>query len=414
MSSPEYSHHFSVQNLPFGIASSRTRPSPQCATRLHNTVVFLAELHEHGIFNSIADLPTGIFKSPTLNTFAALPRSTHTSVRHALQQALQKGLATLPAGSTADITEVEMHLPVSIPAYTDFCCSKEHNLNAGRAILGRETLPPCFYHIPIAYNGRASTICVSGTPVQRPRGHFVDKTITTHKEVVYAPSRALDYELELGIVIGNPVPVGQRLKAREAEEAGHVFGLVLLNDWSARDIQGLEMIPLGPLNGKNFATTISPWIVTLDALAPFRSPGPEPQRESVPPYLQDSGDYAYDVQLRVELEHTANKSVLGETNANELYWSLGQMCAHLTSTGCGLQTGEVLGTGTVSGAAEGEYGSLLEVTKGGTVAKKLGDGTERRFLEDGDVVTLTGWAGDGVGFGECRGQILAAEEEGWR
>ncbi|PYH85164.1 fumarylacetoacetate hydrolase family protein [Aspergillus uvarum CBS 121591] len=409
MASSNYSDHFSIKNLPYGVASSSTRAGPQCVTRLSNTVIFLDDLQRNGVFNSVTELPSGIFKPSTLNDFAALPKTIHTQVRHALQLALQNGVEGLPTGSTADISEVQMHLPVSIPAYTDFCSSKAHNINAGRAILGHESLPPCFYHIPIAYNGRASTISVSGTPVHRPRGHFVDRTVTTHKEVIYAPTRALDYELELGIVIGAPLPLGQGLTAKDAE--AHIFGLVLLNDWSARDIQGFEMIPLGPLNGKNFGSTISPWIVTLEALEAFRTDGPEPQSASVPPYLQDSGAYNYDIQLKVELETSSGaRTVLGETNAKELYWSLGQMCAHLTSTGCNLHTGEILGTGTVSGAAEGSYGCLLEVTKGGKVKAKLADDDERTYLVDGDVVTMTAWAGEGVGFGECTGQILPAKE----
>ncbi|OJK02184.1 hypothetical protein ASPACDRAFT_41003 [Aspergillus aculeatus ATCC 16872] len=409
MASSNYSDHFSIKNLPYGVASSPARAGPQCVTRLNNTVIFLDDLQRNGLFNSVIELPSGIFKSSTLNDFAALPKPIHTRVRHALQLVLQNGVEELPTGSTADISEVQMHLPVTIPAYTDFCSSKAHNINAGRAILGHESLPPCFYHIPIAYNGRASTISVSGTPVHRPRGHFIDRTITTHKEVIYAPTRALDYELELGIVIGAPLQLGKGLTAKDAE--AHIFGLVLLNDWSARDIQGFEMIPLGPLNGKNFASTISPWIVTLAALEAFRTDGPEPQSAAIPPYLQDSGAYNYDIQLKVELETASGaRTVLGETNAKELYWSLGQMCAHLTSTGCNLHTGEILGTGTVSGAAEGSYGCLLEVTKGGKAKAKLTDDSERTYLVDGDVVTMTALAGEGVGFGECTGQILPAKE----
>ncbi|RAL13226.1 fumarylacetoacetate hydrolase family protein [Aspergillus homomorphus CBS 101889] len=404
----DYSHHFSIKNLPYGVASSTTRIGPQCATRLNNTVVFLDSLQENGVFNSVTGLPSGIFKSTTLNDFAALPKTLHTQVREALQLALQNGVENLPAGSTADISEVQMHLPVSIPAYTDFCCSKQHNINAGRAILGHESLPPSFYHTPIAYNGRASTIVVSGTPVHRPRGHFVDRTLTSHKEVIYAPTRALDYELELGVVIGAPLPLGQGLNAKDAD--AHIFGLVLLNDWSARDIQSLEMIPLGPLNGKNFATTISPWIVTLEALNSFRAEEPEPQSSSIPPYLQDWGAFNYDIQLKVELETSGGKTVLGETNAKELYWSLRQMCTHLTSTGCNLHTGEILGTGTVSGSTEGSYGCLLEVTQGGKVKASLAGNGERVYLVDGDVVTMSALAGEGVGFGECSGQVLPAKD----
>ncbi|RAK98193.1 fumarylacetoacetate hydrolase family protein, partial [Aspergillus ibericus CBS 121593] len=294
----------------------------------------------------------------------------------------------------------------------DYSCSLPHNQNAGRAILNNPTPPPAFFHFPIGYSGRASTIFVSGTPVTRPVGHFYDRT-SPSKEVIFAPTRALDYELELGVIIGRPLSPGQGLHAADAEE--HIFGLVVVNDWSARDIQGLEMIPLGPLNGKNFATSISPWIVTLDALEPFKTEGPEP-RVPLPSHLVDPGKASYDISVLVEVEEGGEeekgrkRTVLGRSNARELFWSVRQMCAHLASTGCDLWTGDVLGTGTVSGEKEGEYGCLLEVTKGGKVAAKLEGGGERVYLEDGDVVTLSAWAGEGVGFGECVGEVRPARK----
>ncbi|PWY80423.1 fumarylacetoacetate hydrolase [Aspergillus sclerotioniger CBS 115572] len=297
-----------------------------------------------------------------------------------------------------------MHLPVSIPSFTDYSSSLPHNQHAGLAILNNPTPPPAFFHFPIGYSGRASTIIVSGTPITRPVGHFYDRTsASSSKEVIFAPTRALDYELELGVVVGRPLAPGKGLDARDAE--GHIFGLVVVNDWSARDIQGLEMIPLGPLNGKNFATTISPWIVTLDALEPFKAKGPEP-RVSLPRHLVDPGKASYDISVLVEVEEGEGgrgKTVLGRSNAREFFWSVRQMCAHLASTGCDLRTGDLLGTGTVSGDGEGEYGCLLEVTKGARW---------RVYLEDGDVVTLSAWAGEGVGFGECVGQVRPARE-GW-
>ncbi|OJZ89287.1 hypothetical protein ASPFODRAFT_78773 [Aspergillus luchuensis CBS 106.47] len=415
MTSPSYSDHFSIHNLPYGIASSPSHTTPQCATRLHNTVIFLSDLQSAGLFSSIPSLPENIFSNTTLNPFAALPRSTQTQVRHVLQSILQtSSTSSLPESSTADITTVTMHLPVSIPSFTDYSASLPHNQHAGQIILNHPAPPPAFFHFPIGYAGRASTISVSGTPVTRPSGHFYDRTDPSFpqtKKVIFGPCRALDYELELGIIIGNPLPRGQGLKAQDAEE--HIFGLVMLNDWSARDIQGLEMIPLGPLNGKNFATTISPWIVTLDALQPFKTPGPEP-RVSLPAHLQDPGEFNYDISVVTELEAGSGGSstVLGRGNAKDLFWSIRQMCAHLASTGCDLRTGDILGTGTVSGEEEGSYGCLLEVTEGGKKRVKLdgGDGEERGYLVDGDVVRLTAWAGEGVGFGECVGQILPARD----
>ncbi|OOG00043.1 hypothetical protein ASPCADRAFT_40176 [Aspergillus carbonarius ITEM 5010] len=439
MTSPLYSHHFSIDNLPYGIASSPTHPTPQCATRLHNTIIFLSDLQSAGLFSSIPSLPPHIFSHSTLNPFASLPRTTQTQVRHVLQSALQSNPTPLFSdSSTSDITTVTMHLPVSIPSFTakDYSCSLPHNQHAGLAILNNPTPPPAFFHFPIGYSGRASTIIISGEPITRPVGHFYDRT-SPSKEVIFGPTRALDYELELGVVIGRSLPPGKGLNAQDAEE--HIFGLVVVNDWSvyglgssgnemkcnaddddgdscgiARDIQGLEMIPLGPLNGKNFATTISPWIVTLDALEPFKAQGPEP-RVSLPSHLVDPGKASYDISVLVEVgggEEEGKKTVLGRSNAKELFWSVRQMCAHLASTGCDLRTGDVLGTGTVSGEGEGEYGCLLEVTKGGKVAAKLEGGGEKLYLEDGDVVTLSAWAGEGVGFGECMGQVRPARE-GW-
>ncbi|GKZ33972.1 hypothetical protein AbraIFM66950_004103 [Aspergillus brasiliensis] len=405
MTSSTYADHFSIHNLPYGIASSPSHPTPQCATRLNNTVIFLSDLQSAGLFSSIPSLPDNIFSNTTLNPFASLPRDTQTQVRHVLQSIFQTSTSTssLPESSTADITTVTMHLPVSIPAFTDYSASLPHNQHAGQIILNHPAPPPAFFHFPIGYAGRASTISVSGTPVTRPSGHFYDRTDPSFpqtKKVIFGPSRALDYELELGIIIGNPVPRGQGLKAQDAEE--HIFGLVILNDWS------------GPLNGKNFATTISPWIVTLDALQPFKTSGPEP-RVSLPPHLQDPGHFCYDISVVTELEASTEKgasssTVLARGNAKDLFWSIRQMCAHLASTGCDLRTGDILGTGTVSGEEEGSYGCLLEVTEGGKKKVKLMDGEERGYLVDGDVVRLTAWAGEGVGFGECVGQILPARD----
>ncbi|PYH97415.1 hypothetical protein BO71DRAFT_448001, partial [Aspergillus ellipticus CBS 707.79] len=331
MTSPEYAHHFSIHNLPYGVASSPCHPTPQCATRLDNTIIFLADLQEANFFSSIPSLPANIFANPTLNPFASLPKETHADVRRALQSTIQQN--ALPPQSTAEISTVTMHLPISIPSFTDFSCSLTHNQNAGRIILNHETLPPAFFHFPIGYTGRASTIVVSGSPVTRPIGHIYDTLSPPEgnekkKKVIFAPCRALDYELELGVVVGRPLSPGTRLKATDAEE--YIFGLVVLNDWSARDIQGLEMIPLGPLNGKNFATTISPWIVTMDALRPFKVEGPQP-RVSLPEHMQDPGKFNYDITVMEALggEERKGETVVGRSNAKKMFWSVRQMCAHL-------------------------------------------------------------------------------------
>ncbi|KAL3472509.1 hypothetical protein BJX99DRAFT_272861 [Aspergillus californicus] len=433
MTSAKYSHHFSLSNLPYGIASSPTHQQ-QCATRLYNTVIFLDVLQQSGFFNDMPSLPEGVFTNSTLNEYAALPKSIHTTVRSLLQNALGHGLESLPQPAKADISTVTMHLPVSIPAFTDFSTSLNHVQNAGRAILNDPSPPPGFFHFPIGYAGRASTVVVSGTPITRPTGHFYDRTSDISKTVIHGPSRALDYEMELGIIIGKPLPRETGLHAKDAEE--HIFGFVVLNDWSARDIQGLEMIPLGPLKGKSFGSTISPWIVTTDALAPFKTAGPEP-KVPLPVHLQEETEFNYDIVMRVEilpsessiLEHSTtpseketeilddeknayvNANLIATSHAKSLYWSHRQMTAHLTSSGCDLQTGELLGTGTVSGSEGGSYGCLLESTKGGKEAVKLKDGSRRVYLADGDVVRMSAFLGGeekGVGFGECVGVVRAA------
>ncbi|KAL4918381.1 hypothetical protein BDW62DRAFT_210461 [Aspergillus aurantiobrunneus] len=423
MTAPEYSHHFSAKNIPYGVASSATAPQ-QCATRVANTVVFLGALQQSGFFDKTASLPSEIFLNTTLNQFAALPKSVHAEVRARLQSILHaRGLDALPANARADITTVQLHLPVSIPGFTDFSNSLNHVQNAGRAILNDPSPPPGFFHFPIGYTGRASTVVVSGTSITRPCGHFYDRTSPVPKTVVYGPSRALDYEMELGVVIGKALEwgSGKGVNAKDAEE--HIFGFVILNDWSARDIQGLEMVPLGPLNGKAFGTTISPWIVSTDALVPFKVPAPEP-RVALAEHMRDEREGNYDIVMKVEIIHSATnadtalstedgKSVshIATGPARELFWSHRQMVSHLTSSGSDLRTGDLLGTGTVSGSVEGSYGCLLESTKGGKEKVKLVDGSERVYLLDGDVVRMTAVLGDeasGVGFGECVGEILAA------
>ncbi|OJJ07772.1 hypothetical protein ASPVEDRAFT_57044 [Aspergillus versicolor CBS 583.65] len=425
MTSPKYSHHFSVNNLPYGVASSASQPR-QCATRLANTVIFLGVLQQSGFFDKVDSLPKNIFSNETLNEYAALPKSAHAAVRAHLQSALREpGLDAIPANAKADITTVQVHVPISIPGFTDFSNSLNHVQNAGRAILNDPSPPPGFFHFPIGYTGRASTVVASGTPIIRPSGHFYDRTNPVPKTVIHGPSRALDYEMELGVVIGKPYEwgSGKGVNAKDAEE--YVFGFVIVNDWSARDIQGLEMVPLGPLNGKAFGTSISPWIVTTDALAPFRASAPEPQA-SLADHLQDEKKGNYDIVMDVEILHkpattTTDLSVTTDGDryvshiatgpARELFWSHRQMVAHLTSSGCDLRTGDLLGTGTVSGSVDGSHGCLLESTKGGKERVKLSDGAERVYLVDGDIVRMTAVLGDeqsGVGFGECIGEILPA------
>ncbi len=301
-----------------------------------------------------------------------------------------------------------LHLPVDIPGYTDFYSSKEHASNVGAMFRDpKNALLPNWTEMPVAYNGRASSVVVSGTPVRRPRGQI--KTPDNDRPI-FAACRKLDIELEMGFVIGEGNALGEPIDCKDAES--HIFGLVLLNDWSARDIQQWEYVPLGPFNAKGFATTISPWIVTLDALEPFRTAGPAQDPEPLA-YLRGASNATFDIELGVHLR-AANAQVptqLAATNFKHLYWSMAQQLAHHTVAGCNTRVGDLMGSGTISGATPDSCGSLLEMTWNGQRPIALGEGGERTFIEDGDELTLTGACkGDGyrVGFGECAGVILPA------
>jgi fumarylacetoacetase len=305
---------------------------------------------------------------------------------------------------------VELLLPCDIPDYTDFFASIDHARNVGSLFRPDKPLSPNYKWIPIAYHGRASSIVLSGTPVHRPRGQIV---INPDGPPIYAPSRMLDYELELGAFLGPGNAMGQPISAANAED--HLFGLCLLNDWSARDIQSWEYQPLGPFLAKNFATSISPWIVTLDALEPFRAPAPpRPSGDPQPlTHLQGSANGAFRITLEVWLRSTKMPAPmrLSQSDFASLYWTLGQMIAHHTSNGCPLRPGDLIGSGTVSGPEKQNQGCLLEITRRGADPLQLPSGETRSFLEDGDEVILKGWcAASGfrrISLGECRGRILA-------
>ncbi|KAJ5621004.1 hypothetical protein N7510_004988 [Penicillium lagena] len=383
-----YDDHFSINNIPFGIGSSVNHPVPQCVTRLERTIIFLGVLQQSGAFSQVPGLPEGIFKKSTLNEYASLSKDIQREVRKLLQSYLT---GDLPPNSSEDVENVAMNLPVSIGGFTDFSCSLHHVKNAGRAILNDDAPPPGFFNFPIGYNGRTSTIVVSGTPIIRPHGHFYDRTAPTEtKPIIFGPSRAVDYELELGFIVGKSVPQLQGLNAKDADE--HIFGMVILNDWSARDIQGCEMVPLGPLNGKSFATTISPWIVTLEALEPFRVPGTE-HKVSLASHLEDVTLSSYDIMLKVHILVGDQDNLISQSKITDLYWSGRQMAAHLASSGADLQTGDILGTGTVSGEHHRSLGCLLEATKAGKEPFPLGNGLTRQYLQDGDVVRMSAMAG---------------------
>ncbi|KAM3422131.1 Fumarylacetoacetase [Cercospora zeina] len=397
-----YASHFGFQNIPFGIASSEAGTNPTVVTRYEDSVIFLAQVQH--LFADIKELRTEVFEQPTLNSFAAHSQEVQNEVRQRIQAEIQKGNGTkrFPTDSVKHISEVVMHIPVDVGDFTDFSCSEHHVQNASEAMTGQRSTPPAFYHLPIGYAGRCSSIDISGTPVERPLGqHWSGKPMQS--DVVFGPCERMDYELELGAIIGKPLPRNQRITAEQAEQ--HIFGYVLVNDWSARDIQALEMIPLGPLNGKNAATTISPWVVTSAALQAFQTSSPPRTNQAEAVYLKHStSNSALNIGLRVDITSGRDEltsQTLCQSNSSWMYWTLAQCVAHQAIGGCGLRTGDLLATGTVSGESDEQHGCLLEFMKQGTTPP-------RGYLEDGDTVTLSGYCAEGVGFGECVATLLPA------
>lgn len=398
--------NFPLNNLPFGVFSI-DGTAARCCSALGDFVIDLAILEETGLF----DLPAEhVFNQPALNSFMELGETAWTSVRNQLQELLGADamLDDLPAGALVPIENVMMHLPFKVAEFTDFYASKNHATNVGTMLRGAENaLSPNWLHMPIGYNGRASTVVVSGTDIVRPCGQLKGPDFDAP---IFAPSRRLDIELEMGAVVGQPSKMGQRLTVEEADAM--IFGYVLLNDWSARDIQAFEYQPLGPFQAKAFATSISPWVVTHAALEMFRVS--TPTRE-VPllPYLEEPRPLLYDIDLAVDIQpEGGTRDTISRTNYREMYYSAAQQLAHHSSSGCAMRVGDLLGSGTISGPDRTSCGSLLEMSWGGKEPLILSDGETRSFIEDGDTLTLSGFAqGDSyrIGFGECAGTILPAK-----
>ncbi len=393
--------HFPIQNLPYGIFSTRDNPTPRAATRLGDTVIDLAVLDAAGHFGK----PYGFFADASLNRFMAAGREIWREIRQRLTDLLSDGQAKLPPTTLIPIHEALMHLPAQIGDYTDFYASREHATNVGIMFRGRENaLMPNWLHLPVGYHGRASSVVVDGAEIIRPRGQVARKDAPPE----FTATRQLDFELEMGFFVGPGNPLGQPIPVETAGE--HIFGMVLLNDWSARDIQAWEYQPLGPFLAKNFATAISPWVVSMEALTPFRVPGPKQDPEPLA-YLKPASVFGVDIHLEVSLQSAQMTApqVISRSNMKHLYWSMEQMLAHHTITGCNLRPGDLCGTGTISAPNEDGYGSLLELTWRGEKPIQLPGGEMRTFLQDGDTLTLSGFCrGDGfrVGFGEVRGRVL--------
>ncbi|HMZ06554.1 MAG TPA: fumarylacetoacetase [Anaerolineales bacterium] len=396
---------FPIQNLPYGVFSTRSNPTPRIGTRLGDRVIDLANLDEKGWLGK----RSGFFGDGTLNRFMTAGRDVWRETRQRLTDLMDRSKSPVGKEAIFSIQDVQLHLPVSIGDYTDFYASREHATNVGIMFRGKEhALMPNWLHLPVGYHGRASSVVLSGTDVTRPWGQVAPKGPPPE----FIPSRSLDFELELGFFVGMGNELGKPISIENAAE--HIFGMVLLNDWSARDIQTWEYQPLGPFLAKNFATSISPWVVTMDALEPFRMHGPI--QHPVPlPYLNTNSKNGYDIHLEVALQSASMNApqIISRSNMKYLYWGMDQMIAHHTVTGCNLRVGDLCGTGTISGQTEDSYGSLLELTWRGEKPIRLSSGEQRTFLHDGDVVTMTGYSqGSGyrIGFGEVTGKILPALE----
>lgn len=403
---------FSIQNIPFGIFSINNS-APHVATAIGDKVLDLSELHNAGLLEGL-NLPAGVFESKTLNDFMALGKPVARKVRDRISDLLEEGNAELKDNATLceqafyNMSEVEMLMPVQVPNYTDFYSSEQHAFNVGTMFRGPENaLMPNWKHIPVGYHGRASSIVVSGTDFHRPKG----QTKADDADVPsFGPCRLLDFELEMAFITCKENDLGDAVSTDNA--ADHIFGFVLLNDWSARDIQKWEYVPLGPFLAKNFASHVSPWVVTMDALEAFTVEGPV-QDPKVLPYLEYSGDTHFDVNLQVAIApDKANETVVSNSNFKHMYWNVKQQLAHHTVNGCNLQVGDMYGSGTISGPTEAEYGSMLEISWRGSKPVPMTDGSERKFIQDGDTVIMRGHAernGVRVGFGEVRAKVLPAK-----
>jgi len=396
---------FSIYNLPFGIFSVND-DQPRAGIAIGAQIVDLVVVSELGLI----EVNANYFNQSTLNEFIALGKKITNKVRLDIQQLLVIENSPLKNHPEAFVQQEDatMHLPVQVGDYTDFYSSIEHATNVGKMFRDPENaLLPNWRHIPVGYHGRASSIVVSGTDIHRPMGQVKTNEMETP---VFQASGRLDFELEMGFIVGKSTQLGERIAVENASE--HIFGLVLFNDWSARDIQKWEYVPLGPFLGKSFASSMSPWIVTLEALEPFKVQGPK-QDPAVLSYLQYEGAKNYDLQLEVGMSSkSSEETIISRSNFKYMYWNMMQQLAHHTVNGCNVNVGDVMASGTISGKDESSYGSLLEISWGGKKPFELKDGSKRTFIEDNDTITLKGFAekeGVRVGFGEVTGTILPSK-----
>ncbi len=405
--------HFPLENLPYGVFRP-AQGNARVGVAIGALVLDLSVLEEQGTFRTPELSKSAVFAQDSLNSFLSLGRPAWRRAREIIQHLLAaetpelRDNAGLRDHAFHQQRDVTMHLPAHIGDYTDFYSSYHHAHNVGTMLRGPENaLMPNWKWLPVGYHGRSSSLVVSGTDVQRPHGQTKPPDADAP---IFGPSRSFDYELEMAFLIGPGNGLGEPVPIERADE--HIFGMVLMNDWSARDVQAWEYQPLGPFLAKNFCTSISPWVVTLDALAPFRKPLP-PQEPEPLPYLRAPNDSTFDIQLEAQLQTATMVAphVITRTNFQNLYWSIAQQLAHHTVGGCNLQPGDLLASGTISGPSEESRGCMLELTWRGANPLTLPNGETRKWLEDGDALTIRGWAeGDGyrVGFGEVSGRVLPA------
>ena len=405
---------FPLQNLPYGVFQPQGEAA-RVGVAIGAEILDLAALEAAGL------LPTGgqnVFGQTSLNAFIALGRPVWQQVRARLQQLLSADCAelrddaALRAQAFYPQAAVAMLLPIEVPGYTDFYSSKEHAYNVGCMFRDpKNALMPNWSELPVGYNGRASSVVVSGTDLVRPSGQI---KLPNEERPVFSACRKLDFELETGFIVGKATALGETIAIEEAEN--HIFGMVLLNDWSARDIQQWEYVPLGPFNSKTFGTSISPWVVTLEALEPFRCASPVQEPQPLP-YLRENTANNYDIHLQVAIAADGSETVISNTNFKHMYWSMMQQLTHHSITGCNMRVGDLMGSGTISGSEKDSRGSLLELTWNTTEPLTLVNGEQRGFLEDGDTVIMRGHCqkdGLRIGFGEVRGTVLPAKTFAWQ
>ena len=407
---------FSIHNLPYGIFSDAKdvtgNNNRRAGVAIGEHVLDLSVLEAEGLL-SLTGGP--YFDQPTLNAFIDSGRDNWTKARSTIQTLLSADIDTLrdnkdlQAKALFKQADVTMHLPVHVPGFTDFYSSKEHATNVGTMFRDpKNALLANWTEMPVGYNGRASTVIVSGTDVIRPSGQLKPNA---DERPIFSPCKRLDFELETAFVVGRGNDIGQPIAVDEAND--HIFGMVLLNDWSARDIQKWEYVPLGPFNAKTFASEVSPWIVTMDALAPFKTACPTQEPKPLAYLNEKDSNNSFDINLSVELlpENSDEATVVCETNFKYMYWSMAQQLTHHTITGCKVEIGDMMGSGTISGPTPDSYGSMLEIAWNATKPVTLKGGETRSFIEDGDTVIMKGYSekdGIRVGFGEVRGKVLPA------